>query len=144
MSRFTSADQLNAYLDWRDDLIRTAGDVPAYRSPEFFAADTTTQMASYQLNEVGRQASDRAAAAYEQRVADRDASHDVSAAGRGQWAELAERTAAGRGAYIPRAAVDRAVDAVAELIEEDQQHDAATSAAAHDTADDTTERAWTA
>lgn len=163
MPRFQTAEQLNAWLDWRDDVIRAAGDVPAYRSPEFFAADPATQMASYQLHEVPRQVSNRMAADYERREAERDASHDISAAGRGEWTAHANRTTCGRGDYIPREpvpdrsrgdpeaaaeradkAVDRAVEATHGLAEEDQQHDAATSAAAHDTADDTTERAWTA
>jgi hypothetical protein len=162
MPRFANADQLNAWLDWRDDIIRAAGDVPAYRSPEFFAADPATQMASYQLNEVPRQVSNRMAAEYERREAERDASHDLAEAGHGRWTELAHRVADGRGAYIPREpviersrgdppasdgraneAVDRAVDAVHALTDEDRQRDAATSAAADETAQ-TTERSWTA
>lgn len=159
MPRFTSADKVHAYLDWRDELIGAAGDVPAYRSPAFFAADPKVQAASYELHEVPRQISNRMAAEYQQRVDERDASHAISAAGHGEWTAAGNRALQGRGDYIPRepglprsrgdpvehrvdAAVDRAGDAVAALTEQDRQHDAATAAATQET--DHAEEEWTA
>lgn len=150
MARFSTADELHAYLDWRDELIEAAGDVPEYGSPAFFAADPKVQAASYELHEVPRLASDRLAADHDRRVAERDASHDVAEAGRGQWTEAAHRVQYGRGDAIPREPVDRsrgdpaadetaeaigrACEAVAALADEDRQHDAAL--AATDQADD--------
>lgn len=155
MPRFTSADEVHAYLDWRDELIGAAGDVPVYGSPEFFAADRKVQAASYELHEVPRQISDRMAAEYQHRVDERDASHVIAAAGHGEWTAAANRALQGRGDYIerkpvaaaargdPTPAVERAVEAVAEVVEQDRQQDAVQHAAAQEADHQGAEHAWT-
>lgn len=155
MSRFHSAEDVRQYWDWRDEQVAAAGEeIPRYGSPEWAAAGRQAQLASYLLEEEGRTISDRNAAEHSDRVARRDASHDIAAYG--GWHEHAQRVAAGRGDYVerkpveaaargdPAAAVERAIEAVAEVVEQDRQHEAAQHTAAQDADDHQgAEHAWT-